>query len=108
MEIKLKHSYNSSYLNIIADNVNIEELISETKYELKEDGKKDYSKRIGEDITDEGISMLVNVLDDAVYYRQEAYDFSDIIRRMVDRMPQEILENLIKELHKDYVTEETV
>lgn len=108
MEIKLKHSYSSTYLNVVADNVNIEECISEVQYGLKTDGKKDYSKRIGEDITNEGISMLVGVLDDAVYYRQADYDFSDLIRNMVNKMPQEQLESLIKELYKDYVTEETI
>lgn len=85
-----------------AENVKIEEQISETIYALKEDGKKDYKQRTGEDITDSSMKMFINLLDDIIYQRKRDFDSSELIERLFEKLPQDKAEELVKKLLNDY------
>lgn len=98
MEIKVKHKYSDTDIVIKADNVNIEERLSETIYELKEDGKNDYTKRKGYDITNVAMSQFAEILDDILYYRSRPFDSSTLIENLVAKLPDGKREEVIKSL----------
>lgn len=103
MKIEIKKTYGTCCLKLEADNVTIEETLSEGLYAKKEDGKEDYSKRIGEDVTDEAMTDILRVAEDLAYYRQRDFDSSNLIRILFDKLPQSVAEELIAELHDTYL-----
>ncbi len=89
MEISLKRSYQYCTLVVTDTNVNIEEDLTEGLYTLKEDGKKDFNKRLGYDVTDVGLDLLVKPLEDLAYYREREYDSSALIATLFDKLPED-------------------
>ena len=102
MEINIKSSYGSIDVVIEAENVKINECISKSIYAKKEDGKTDFNKRLGEDITDENMEVFTRLLNDIAYYRKADYDTTDLIETLFEKMPQEKAELLFKNLNKKY------
>lgn len=103
MNIELKHSnYFGTELVFTAENVKIEESLSEAIYAPKEDGSKGLGKRLGTDITDENIEMFTTIMDDIAYYRDKPYDFTDLIKRLFDKMPDDKVESLVEEIKNEY------
>jgi len=89
-----------------AENVKIEEDITETIYGKKEDGKPDFHKRLGRDITNEAMRQYVTLLDDIVYYREADYDTTNLIINLFEKLPNSKQQELLKELMRDYLEED--
>ena len=102
MEINIKCSYGSIDVIIEAENVKIDERISESIYALKEDGRKDFNSRIGEDVTDAYMDKFIRLTNEIAYYRKKDYDSTDLIETLFDKMPQEKAELLFKSLNDKY------
>ncbi len=101
MEINIATSYGSIDLEFKADNVHAIETISETKYALKEDGKKDFTKNIGTDIADEYMDMITRLADDAAEYRVAEYDSEGLIKTLFDKLPDNIKQSVVKDLTRE-------
>lgn len=102
MEIKAESKSYGIDIIIEAENVKIVEDISESIYALKEDGKKDFNKRLGKDITDSYMQTFVNLLNDIAYYREADFDSTYLIETLFEKMPQEKAELLFKSLNDKY------
>lgn len=83
-------------------NVKVEVVSTEGLYALKEDGKKDYSKRLGEDITDDALKMLSSPLEDLFYYRDREFDSTELIKQAFDKLPDDKMTELLKYLNENY------
>jgi len=79
MDIQVKRNSYSTILVVEDTNVKIETDVSSPIYARKEDGSKDFTKRLGEDINDDSLTMMTSVLDDMIYYRDKEFDSSDLI-----------------------------
>lgn len=90
------------YLIIEADNVKIEESVTEGIYALNEDSKKDFSKRLGEDVTDEALNLLTLPMEDLFYQRDREYDSSSMIVQAFDKLPENLQDLLLKALTERY------
>jgi hypothetical protein len=102
MNISVKKFYGSCYLKIIAENVNIEEDLSEGIFEKDENGKLNFSKRIMTDITDGSMSEIISAVEDMVYYREREYNSENLINLLFDKLPNDIREKVLKQLNKEY------
>lgn len=89
-------------LTIEADNIKIEETVFEPIYGLKEDGKKDFTNRLGEDVTDEVLNLLSRPLEDLIYYRKAAYDSSGLVLQLFEKLSQEVQQAILSQLNSDY------
>lgn len=102
MNISVKKFYGSCYLKIIAENVNIEEDLSEGIFEKDENGKLNFSKRIMTDITNDSMSEIISAVEDVVYYREREYNSENLINLLFDKLPDDIREKVLKQLNKEY------
>lgn len=102
MEITINNRYGSTEIIFEAENVKVVESISETLYGIKEDGKKDFANRLGNDITNDSMDKLVRALDDVFEYRERDYDSSGLISRAFDKLPDDIKQSLLNKLILDY------
>ena len=100
MNIELTRNYSSYYLKIEADNVKIEEDITTVNYAIKEDGKKDFSRRLGYDISDEWFGNMTRLMEDIAYYREKEFDSRDLIIQLFAKFPEESRQNLVSELER--------
>lgn len=89
-------------LIIEADNVKIIETVFEGVYAVKEDGKKDYNKRLGDDVTEEGLNLLAKPLEDLIYYRKTEYDSLELIKQLYARLPDEKAKELFEIISEDF------
>lgn len=103
MEIEIKNNSVSIYLIVKADNVDMQEDITEGLYEKLENGKNDFSKRIGKDISDESMDRIVSMTEDLVHYRQRDYDTSSLINYCFDKLPNDVRTELLKSLCEKYL-----
>lgn len=97
MNITTKGGYGSLTVIVTAENVKIEEEVTEGIYAIK-DGKEDYSKRIGSQVASEHLTTFVNVLDDLIYQRETPFDSSSLIKSLFDKLPEDKMELLVNEL----------
>lgn len=104
MEITLKRNYGYELI-FDADNVRVTEDIEERIYQKKEDGKIDFSKPPKRDVKTGVIENFVSVLDDMIYYRESDFDSSRLIERLFEKLPQEVVQGLLKKLNNEYGTE---
>jgi len=104
MEIKLKANYGYDII-ITAENVNISEDIESRNYHKTEDGKTDFTRSPIRDISTDALDMFSGVLSDMIYYRVADYDSTDLISSLVDKLPDNERQELIKKLHKDWIEE---
>jgi len=103
MQIELKNSHFSHDLVIIDDNVKIVETVSESIYEIGEDGKKNFRKRLGEDIASKYLHDIFQVAEDMIYYRKKEYDSSSLIEQLIQKMPEEKRQVLIRRLSLEWL-----
>jgi len=106
MKITVDNKYFGTNIVIVAENVKIEEDVSETIYGKKEDGKPDFTKRLGKDITNEAMNLFGTVMYDMAYYRESPYDSSDLIKTLFEKLPDNKRQELLKTLMKDYLEED--
>lgn len=106
MKITVDNRYYGTNVVVEAENVKIEEDISETIYGKKEDGKPDFMKRLGKDITNEAMKQYVALMDDIIYYREADYDTTDLIVKLFEKLPDNKQQELLKKLMRDYLEEE--
>jgi len=102
MEISIDKSYSSCYIKVTAENVKVEECVSESLYHLKEDGKPDYTKFKGYDIEDKPLTMFVSVLEDLIYYREREYNSTSLISCLFEKLPEKERTELLTELKRYY------
>lgn len=105
MKISVEHKYSSTSVIVEAENVRIDESISHSVYERKEDGKPDYTHRIGDDIDDDVIKQFATVMEDIAYYRESDFDSSSLIRVLFEKIPDDVCQSLLKELNETYLEE---
>lgn len=105
MELQVKKDFGID-VTITAENVKIVESISETLYQLKEDGTKDFSKRLGYDVTDSCIKQFVSFMNDVAYYRERPFDSTSLIETLFDKLPEQKQNELWKTLNRKYDFEE--
>jgi hypothetical protein len=100
MKIEVKRNY-GIYLIFKADNVLVEEDIEERIYSKLENGKTDFSKPPLRCVATESLDQIVRVLDDMIYYREREYDSNSLISSLIDKLPEESRNELLKKLAKD-------
>jgi len=101
--MEITFSARSGYwLNVKAENVAIEEDVESRVYTKKE-GKIDYSVPVKRDVKTEALDTFARILDDMVYYREEPYDSSDLIERLVDKLPGGKVGELIRKLQNTHL-----
>ena len=106
MEIEVQNRSFGQCIVYTDTNIKVEEDISAAIYALKEDGKKDFTKRLGEDIKDEYVAKFVRALDDIIHYREAKFDSSDLVKNLFEKLPEEKQQELLKRFVKDYTEEE--
>lgn len=107
LKITIDHHYSSTDVVIEAENVKINEGISHSVYEMKEDGKPNYGHRIGDDIDDDAMKQFATVMEDITYYRESPFDSSSLIKVLFEKLPEDIRKKLLDELNNDYQDENT-
>lgn len=106
MKIDLQYSSGYGYIVVEADNVNIKEDADSYVYGLLPDGKPDYSKRLGRDITDNTMNQFGKLMEDLAYYRDADWDGTTLIETLFERLPQDKVKAVLIKLNSLY-TEET-
>jgi hypothetical protein len=104
MEILLKRNYGFELI-FKAENVNVCEDIEERIYAKTEDGKTDYKTPPKRDVKTEVVEQFVSVLDDMIYYREADFDSSSLIEKLFEKLPQQVVNDLLVKLKRDYETE---
>lgn len=103
MNITLERTYGFELI-IEAENVKITEDIGDRIYSKTEDGKTDFKTPPKRDVKTDALEQFVSVLDDMIHYREAEFDSSDLIERLFEKLPQEVANNLIVKLKRDYET----
>ena len=99
MEISILRRYGTS-LVIKADNVVIEEDIEERNYEKDENGKINF-KSLETDIDKDFLDMVNRCLDDMIEYRKAAYDSSDLIKRLLEKLPKDKIKEMYEHIKRE-------
>jgi hypothetical protein len=100
MKISVEKRYGYS-LNIEAENVKISEDIESRIYGKTSDGKTNF-KDCKSDIKTDVIEQFANVLEDLIYYRKDYFDSSRLIKYLFEKLPDETVKELIKQLIDEY------
>jgi hypothetical protein len=101
MEIKLKASYYGAYIIVDAENVHIEDYVTNLLYPLKEDGTKDLTAYPQKCIKTDSMNDISGLMYDMVSNRTRPYDSSDLILRLFDKLPDEVKQDLIQKLKNE-------
>jgi hypothetical protein len=104
MNITLKRNYGYELI-FEAENVKITEDIEDRIYSKTEDGKTDFKTPPKRDVKTDALEQFTSVLDDMIHYREADFDSSDLIERLFEKLPQEVANNLLVKLKRDYETE---
>ena len=104
MNITLKRNYGYELI-FEAENVKITEDIEDRIYSKTEDGKTDFKTPPKRDVKTDVLEQFTSVLDDMINYREADFDSSDLIERLFEKLPQEVANNLLVKLKRDYETE---
>jgi len=102
MNIEIKTNYSGKDIIYIAENIKVEENISERIYEKDENGKTDFKRLKLEDITDEVIEQFTQLIEELLYYRKRDFDTSELIYQAFNKLPQEKIKAVLEQLNKDY------
>ena len=90
------------YLIFTADNVHVDEDIEERIYPKLENGKTDFSKPPLRCVITSSLTQIVDVLDTLIDFRKREYDSSDLIKGLVEKLPEKERVDLLKKLVEDY------
>jgi hypothetical protein len=103
MEIQIKgsNSYGTE-IHYKADNVHVTEDVYETIYGTSEDGKIDYGKRLGRDITKDVLDKFCGVTEDLMYYREAEYNSSTLIQQLLNKLPEKEKLEVYKQLKGEF------
>lgn len=103
MEIQIKgsNSYGTE-IHYKADNVHVTEDVYETIYGIGENGKTDYSNRLGRDIIKDVLDKFCGVTEDLIYYRESEYDSSTLIRQLLNKLPEKEKLEIYKQLKEEF------
>ena len=101
MEISLKRNYGFELI-FKAENVSVTEDIESRTYPNNEDGKVDYSKPPKRDVSTPAIEQIVSLLDDMIYYRVADFDSTNLIERLIDKLPKEAHDKFMMKAHNAY------
>ena len=105
MKIYLDTTNYSYNLIIEAENVKIIEDIQERIYPKKEDGSSDLSKSPKIDIEDDAMKEISALLEEMAYFRKSEFDSQNLVKKLMDKMPEKMALELIKRLAEDYDVE---
>lgn len=104
MEVSFKKNYDFELI-IEAENVKICEDAEERIYPTTEDGKTNYKGSVIRDVKTGVIEQFASLLEDMIYYREADFDSSTLIKRLFEKLPQDVCDKLIVELKHDYEPE---
>lgn len=102
MNIKVGARNYGCYLIIEADNVRIEEDIETREYPKDENGKTVFDRGCKRDVDTDALDQIASVLSDMIYYRKSAYDSSELIAQLFDKLPAEVGARLYEGLEGKY------
>jgi len=102
MNIEIKTNYSGKDIIYTAENIKVEENISERIYEKDENGKTNFKRLELEDITDEAIEQFTQLTEELLYYRKRDFDTSELICQAFNKLPQEKIKAVLEKLNKDY------
>ena len=100
MEITVRRNYGFELI-FEAENVKVIEDIEERIYSKNEDGTTNY-RNVKRDVKTGVIEQFVSALDDMIYYREAEFDSSALIERLFEKLPQDVTNNLLVKLRRDY------
>lgn len=100
MEIQLKRNHGFELI-FKAENVNVCVDIEERIYNKKEDGKISL-KGVSRDIKTDSIEQFVSVLDDMIYYRKANFDSTELIFRLIEKLPKDKFNQMVTRLKNEY------
>ena len=89
MEIRLRKNHGYELI-FEAENVKIVEDIESRTYPKDDNGKTIIDLNPKRDIKTDVIDQIANVLNDMIYYREEEYDSSDLIKRLFEKLPSNV------------------
>lgn len=102
VSIEIKNNWYGVDLVYTADNVKIEDSATEILYGKKDDGKTDFKKRLGNDITNEAMDQFKCIMEDLTYYRDREYDSTSLIEVLFEKMPEDERTKLLSRLNEEY------
>ncbi len=97
MEIQFKKG-SCFELIVEADNVKIVEDVTCRKSSKSETGKL----LIEKDVETSALEQIVEILDDMIYYREEEFDSSFLIKNLFEKLPQNSASELLVYLNETY------
>ena len=100
MEITVRRNYGIELI-FEAENVKVIEDIEDRIYSKNEDGTTNY-RNVKRDVKTGVIDQFVSALDDMIYYREAEFDSSALIERLFEKLPQNVANNLLVKLRRDY------
>ena len=102
MDLSLRRVGKYTEMTLISDNVKIVEDLSVVEYAIDEDGKKDFSKRLGVDVSDENMEKFTSFLDELFCYRDKDFDSTGLIENMFGKLPLEKAQSLLEKLKLEF------
>ena len=100
MEITVRRNYGFELI-FEAENVKVIEDIEDRIYSKNEDGTTNY-RNVKRDVKTGVIEQFVSAIDDMIYYREAEFDSSALIERLFEKLPQDVANNLLVKLRRDY------
>lgn len=104
MEIYLNTRLYGKILTVKDTNVLLEEDVEERIYEKDENGKTDWTKPYRRDISTQYLDELSYTLSEMILYRTSAYDSSDLVVALFEKIPIEERQktlNILKEYYDE-------
>ncbi len=100
MEIQFKRNHGFELI-FKAENVNVCVDIEERIYNKEEDGKISL-KGVSRDIKTDAIEQFVSILDDIIYYRKADFDSTELIFRLIEKLPKDKFNQMVSKFKKEY------
>lgn len=101
MKIEIKPTWSGYDVIFSAENVKVEENITERIYDVDTDG----NRLSMEDIEDSALQQFVSLTDELLYYRKREFDSTTLIFEAFNKLPQDKAEEVLAVLNKDYGNE---
>ena len=102
MEIYLNTRLYGKILTVKDTNVVLEEDVEERIYEKDENGKTDCTKPYRRDISTQYLDALSDTLSEMISYRTSAFDSSDLVTALFDKIPIEKRQETLNTLKNYY------
>jgi len=103
MEIQIKGSgFYGTEIHYKAENVHVTEGVYETIYGTDENGKTDYSRRLGSDIIKDVLDKFCNITEDLIYYRKSEYDSFTLVQQLLNKLPEKQKKEIYNQLKEEF------